>query len=442
MSAPTLTNVLETSRRLLHLPDPIPTQVLLAATLANRMREGDPVWLVLVGGSSRGKTELLEALSSLEYTRPISSFTEAALLSGTPKKERTKNASGGLLRELPEHGGILIYKDFGAILAMQRDKRATALQALRDIYDGRYTRDVGTGGGEHLEWTGKVGLLAGATGELDRHHAVLSALGERWLTLRLGDASEREMALASVRRFNKGEIRRKLADVVVNHLGTIAQPELRPLDEKHEELLAALSVLTVRARSPVLRDSYGTREIELVPQGEGPGRFVGQLHKLLVALTDGLGLSEGEAEAILVRVAFDSIPSPRRETLELVAEQNGSSIETTTASLRLSLPRTTAERELQNLAALRLVKREKAGDKNNSPNAWAATADLLALYGYAQNRTDKRNDAPPICHPYMSLKETNDVDDDISGEQFASLDDYLEDLARTQAALEVERGQP
>jgi hypothetical protein len=37
-------------------------------------------------------------------------------------------------------------------------------QALREVYDGLYTRDVGAGGDEHLEWRGRVGLVAGATG--------------------------------------------------------------------------------------------------------------------------------------------------------------------------------------------------------------------------------------------------------------------------------------
>ena len=37
------------------------------------------------------------------------------------------------------------------------------VQALRDVYDGRYVRDVGTAGGLHLEWTGRLGLLAGQT---------------------------------------------------------------------------------------------------------------------------------------------------------------------------------------------------------------------------------------------------------------------------------------
>jgi primase-like protein len=194
-----LEEVVATYRRWLNMPDPVPLYVALAAVLANRMEEGDPLWLMIVGGSSRGKTEILVGLSGLKSVRTMGSLSEAALLSGTPKKDQAKDAKGGLLHELPKTGGVLLVKDFGAILSMPRERRASVLQALREIYDGRYTRDVGTSGALKLEWEGRLGFIAGATGKLDRAHAVISALGERWLTLRLGDDTARSSARAALR---------------------------------------------------------------------------------------------------------------------------------------------------------------------------------------------------------------------------------------------------
>jgi hypothetical protein len=279
------------------MPDPVPLYVALAAVLANRMEEGDPLWLMIVGGSSRGKTEILVGMSALEYVRTMGSLSEAALLSGTPKKDQEKTAKGGILRELPATGGVLLVKDFGAILSMPRERRASVLQALREIYDGRYTRDVGTSGALKLEWAGRLGFIAGATGELDRAHAVISALGERWLTLRLGDDTAQSSARAALRHSATARMREELRSVVGGYLGAIEPPLLEPPNVQDEDMLAALAELAATARSPVLRDTYRDREIELVPQSEGPGRIVRQFHKLMTCL-EAMGLGARDVREV------------------------------------------------------------------------------------------------------------------------------------------------
>jgi len=158
----------------LHLPDPAPLLAAVGAVAANRL-EADPVWLVLVGPPGGGKSEVLGALNGLADVYPTATLTEAALLSGTPKKERDNGAKGGLLREIGDFG-IVLCKDFGSVLNMNRDTRAAVLAALREVYDGSWTRHVGTDGGLTLHWRGKVGLVAGCTPTIDRHHAVMSAM--------------------------------------------------------------------------------------------------------------------------------------------------------------------------------------------------------------------------------------------------------------------------
>ena len=85
-----------------------------------------------------------------------------ALLSATPKKDRTAGATGGLLREIGEFG-VIVLKDFTTILSMHRESRAEILAALREIYDGEWTRSVGSEGARTLHWKGKVGLVAAST---------------------------------------------------------------------------------------------------------------------------------------------------------------------------------------------------------------------------------------------------------------------------------------
>src|SRR6185312_723505 len=108
----------------------------------------------------------------------------AALLSGTPTKQREKGSRGGLLRELGDFG-ILALKDFGSVLSLRADAKAEALAALRELYDGAWTRRIGSGGGRELHWKGKLGLIFASTGIIDSHHSVISNMGDRFLLTRL-----------------------------------------------------------------------------------------------------------------------------------------------------------------------------------------------------------------------------------------------------------------
>jgi hypothetical protein len=337
----TLTQVCAMFERYMYLPDPTPLYAVLATVIANRMTDGDPVWLIVVAGSSRGKTEIVVSVVGLEDVRLTGKLTEAALLSGTSNKERAANAKGGILKEIGERG-ILVVKDLGAILSMHRDSRAEVLQALRDIFDGRYSRDVGVDGGKRLVWDGHIGLIGAATTALDRHHAVLTALGERWLTVRIPEAGEQEMVRLALKTRDTAAMRSNLRDVVSAFFAGLNEGSvrMRELTEEEEGLIVSLSALVCRARSPVDRDAY-SREIVLVHDSEGPVRVARQLQKLTCALS-AMCLDTPTVRVTMRKIGLDSIPSPRRETLAYLlehGEQKTSELATT-----LDLPTRTAER--------------------------------------------------------------------------------------------------
>src|ERR1039458_7794885 len=161
------------------MPDTGAVETLLGTYVANVL-PGDPVWLGLIGPSSGGKGEILAALSSLPYLHPVGTITESGLLSGVKASDRADDAQGGLLREMGGFG-ILVAKDFTSILSMSRDTRTAMLAALREIYDGAWTRRLGVDGGKCLSWSGKVGLIAGVTQAIDSHHAVMAEMGPRFM---------------------------------------------------------------------------------------------------------------------------------------------------------------------------------------------------------------------------------------------------------------------
>jgi hypothetical protein len=52
-------------------------------------------------------------------------------------------------RDSQKHGlngvfGVLLFKDFGSVLDLRHEQRADMMAALRRIFDGEYTRHVGS----------------------------------------------------------------------------------------------------------------------------------------------------------------------------------------------------------------------------------------------------------------------------------------------------------
>lgn len=300
-----LEEILSRCRECYYMPDVGPVEIVRGNVAAN-LHEGDPVWLLLVAPPGSGKTEATNLLIGVEHVHAVAVLTEASLLSGTPRRQSV-GAKGGLLRELDDFG-ILVVKDFGGILSLNRDARGPILAALREVYDGSWTRYVGSDGGRTLHWSGKVGLVGGATPSIDQHYAVMAALGERFLYYRLPETDEGQKAQAALDHAgHEAEMRRDLARMVADFFANLRLSPPEPLSNKEQDKLIALALFTTRCRSAVERDSWASREIQLVPGTESPTRLVKCLAQLLNGLL-AIGVSRKRAWELVPKVALDSIP--------------------------------------------------------------------------------------------------------------------------------------
>lgn len=377
----TLTALVAVIRRWLYLSDLGPLYATLGTVAANVMA-GEPVWLILVGPPSSGKSEILQALTGLECVFSAATLNEAALLSGTAKKERDDDATGGLLRQIGDFG-IIVCKDFTSILSMHREAQRALLAALREIYDGSWTRRLGSGGGMTLDWKGKVGLLAGCTHAIESAHTVTSAMGERFIQYRmplLSDAAERAQARAALtRRQREEQMRAELAGAVSEFFAALSLPLVPPaLSNSEIECLEALAMFVARARSAVERDSY-RRDIDFVPPPEVSTRLFLNLKGLFSGLL-AIGVPRGPAWHIVLRVGFDSIPGLRRSILELLIDPRKFMYPHAIAD-RTGCSKTAVERALEDLQAHGLVGGERGGGRVASRwglTDWAWTQYQLA----------------------------------------------------------------
>jgi hypothetical protein len=320
------------------------------ATAAVERLDGDPVWLLLVSGAGNAKTETVSSLTGADAVVVSTISSEGALLSATSRKESAKDATGGLLRVIGDRG-ILVIKDVTSILSMNRETRAAVLAALREVYDGRWERTVGTDGGRSLSWQGRITLVGAVTTAYDAAHGVIAAMGDRFALVRV-DSSQGRMEAGRQALANLGHevvMREHLADVVGNLLREVDPAAAELDDEALEHLLGAANIVTL-ARTAVERDYRG--DVIEAHAPEAPTRFA----KMLGQIVRGglsIGMTEADALRVALRVAGDSVPPVRLAVLADVLAHPGA--RTTEVTERLQRPRSSVDRTLQELHLLGLV---------------------------------------------------------------------------------------
>jgi hypothetical protein len=346
-----LADVLAAFDELLLMPDQAAVVVALAGIVAN-YAEGDAVWPLLVGPPAGGKSEIISALTDAPGVWPLSSLTPQTLLSGFETKGDSPPAS--LLEQIGPFG-ILTLKDLTTILTMHREARGQILGQLREVADGRTEKSFGNG--KRVEWEGKMGLVAGVTPVIDDQHVFLATMGERFLLLRLPKVDRRKSArLALERRGFERAMRQAIRTQVKDFLTPFQGCGRIELPPSWDEPMIALVDVVTRARSGVARDGY-SRDLQYLPEPEAPTRLLKQLAQLGAAMLR-MGVEPSEAWRLVRKAGWDSVPAIRTTIIDYLLEQTGPA-ETATLNEKLSLPKTTIDRTIDDLHVLDLLHRRK-----------------------------------------------------------------------------------
>jgi hypothetical protein len=344
MTTSILSTIHTTFEKWLTLPTTEVIDVICAGVIANRL-PGPPVFLVFVGPSGSGKSELIESLMDLDDIRPISKLTPRTFLSGF------KDSEESLLMKLPtDRPTIFTIKDFTTILTTRVDDRIQIIAQLREIYDGRFSADWGT---KSLEWSGKVGIVAGCTGAYDEIAQSLSSLGERFVAYKPDQndpisLAERAMRGAADEKLMKTDLRTamKLLDSIP--VGGVNMKI--PYDVRM--YLAKMCAFLARLRTPVPRNHQS--KITAIPEIESTGRLAKQFAQLAVGLAVVRGHSVPMKNDIdtLDRVALGSAPIARVKVLRALP-WDGHQIRPLADVLQV--PKSVIHRTLEDLCLVGLV---------------------------------------------------------------------------------------
>jgi len=308
-------------QRDLFFPDPAPLYALAGALVAN-LHQGHPVWLMLLGSPSCGKSLLLNSLLSINGIHDASEINGTpALLSGVKRRDIAGDSKGGLLNDIGTHGGLVI-EEFTSVLSMSQEKLQTLLAALRSIYYGRWSRNIGTEGGRKITWEGKLALFGGCTNVLDRYTQVSADMGERWIYYRFPETTgwaESNKILSRIT--DPSKIKQELCSGMLDFLSNLEldwnqNPEFRKLKRWEIDRLISVSQFSARARSSVPRDPR-TLEILDAAIPEAPMRLANTLGQLYLGL-EVAGLDSNESWRTIRKTALDCVPFLRVQVISAI----------------------------------------------------------------------------------------------------------------------------
>ena len=317
---------------------------------------GDPIWLMIVGGSGTGKSELVNILSSVSNIHPLSTLTENTFLSGLRSFEGKETS---FLTKIGNKGMILM-KDYTTILALHGERQASIAAQMREIYDGKLTKE--TGNGKSLHWEGRIFFLGASTDMIYIFNEKTAGMGQRMLYYVMPEQNRSKMLYASLNNLGDIQTKRKtlqemVALFVEQNKDSVAS--LLPLPKDFETELMELINFSTIARTPTIRDYHGT--LRMVLDSEAPMRIFKQVYfasQLLVAIGGEL---KPEYRQLIKKICIDCIPKMLRKTLHALACFK--TVTTKGLSQFLNYPTKTAGDWLQDLNVLGLVTRSVGVNK-------------------------------------------------------------------------------
>ena len=324
----------------------------LAVYKSNEM-PGDPLWAIMIDASGGGKTEMLRAFRNCKDAYFLSKLSDKSLISGY-REAANPQKDNSLLPEL--NGKVLIIKDLAPLLSMRQESRNAIIADLRDAYDG-FT-DQGKGNLGKVSYQARFTLLAASTQAIERTNTVEQELGERFIKIRgRGDASRDKVRKAVENIGFDDSMRNEIEKAFRCFLNSLPPLKAAKIPEKLVERLTRLADFAAKARSTVARDRGG--EIQYLPKAEVGTRLGKEFGKLLLylALVRNKPEPDDKDFETVVRVAEDTLPPNRLAVIGVLRESTnglrGAEIEKLTG-----LPHSTANRTLQDLCVLGLVKQQ------------------------------------------------------------------------------------
>lgn len=292
--------------RSLSLIDPDVTDMIFGVCMGRRMPP-DPVWLVMLGASGSGKTEVLKVIEGAKCVYPVTGITSNALVSGYIQKDAEGNPINNSLLRLLD-GKIMLLKDLSEFITKGREEMQKIWGILREAFSGSVHYGFG-GQAKMVVIRSLFQMLGACTSFVEKAiKGEDKALGERMIffKIRVRSALEHFQFVLSVA--SRGESWRKQLYEQAKEFLDDTKPPTDPAEIHVDfEGIIDMALLAATARSPVLRNQYRGDRVEALPEPEYPARL-GMQATRLGSLVQFLG---GNGQRVVKRICRSCIPSVR-----------------------------------------------------------------------------------------------------------------------------------
>lgn len=366
--------------KVLYIEDFNIVDTIIASTLANSQKIGDPVWLTLIGASSAGKSQYIRPLakSNPGLFLQVDDLTSNTLISGN-------GAAESLIFRIKE-AGIISMDDLTVLMSKNAEDRNAILGQLRMIYDGRMTKASGKSKGEGITWSGHCGFIAGSTPSIYRFFAEVADMGERFINYRMKDMDE-DKAVDFVMR--SGLSSRQMDEKIMHIYGqyhAALMPKVRetqiPIDDVTKAAIIEIAKAGTKLRTPVVTDEREHFVSEFVVP-EMPFRVMKQLNNLAKAFMVMHHAETGETvlptdlRTAIEWCGYSLADDKRRAYFKALIglERQGLKATARNISAYTGLHHTAVERGMSILSAIGVVKMNEADDskKENQTKTWTVT---------------------------------------------------------------------
>jgi len=416
--AKTIEELIEKYKSVYYLEETSVIPLVCATILSNRM-PGDPLWIMLVGGSSSGKSEVLNCVMGIPFVFQVSTLTPNTLLSGAS----VKGKEASLLLRMPR-SAVICMKDFTTILSMTKEDQQSIMSQFREVYDGLFSKS--TGRGEDIVWKGKINLIAGVTEKIHVMESQFSGMGQRTLNFSLPEqdrikTTHRASKIASSIKDHRDMLKlefKEYIDLMLPVMGTL-KCEV-PEDISYNIVL--VSSFATLARSPVEKTWKG--DVGLVLSPEMTMRMSNQLHllaKVFMSMNDGT--LPKDYEKILYKIAMDSIPKGRRMALKELAHYNN--VTTKGMATKLGYPTASAKPWLEEINALKICDRDTGGgSKGDKWTLKPQFREMMKIFDHIEKVDEdlKEDDVPePEDDKLFASFDMSNIDDVLKSEEWNDL---------------------
>lgn len=341
-----------------HVTDDMVTALLCTfSSIYSVMVGGEQLWFRVIGPPGCGKSTIASAVSASEQVVLRSTFT--GLFSGWNDGNPEDAGMVPMIK-----GKSLIVKDADTL--MQQGNIAKIFSELRDFYDKSSSVQYKNRMQFDYKNVRSTMILCG-TNVLRR--ADQAFLGERFLDLEMRMTKEDEELIK--RKVRSNAIKQALdssnvapdmrvqaaAKGFIEHL--MERPMEMGLSDSIQDEIDSLATLASKMRTKVDRDAFGKGDVTFQPTHEIPSRLIGQLFKQAMCIPVITGANHEQTPMKVIRKLTKDIIYPDSNRYRISLDLMEDWFSRNDLQEATQIPKSTLNRELDDLIALRLVEEKK-----------------------------------------------------------------------------------